>query len=230
MKAFIKRYSHAGIIIGYMMIYLPWFIFLEHTVKNSYHIIHMAVDDIIPFSEYFIVPYLMWFFYVAGTVLYFTFTNKSEYKKLCVFLITGMTVFLIVSTLYPNGDTLRPVVFPHNNIFTRLVIHLYNSDTATNIFPSIHVYNSLGCYFAISNSERLSKKKPVMFFSFILTLSIILSTMFLKQHSVFDVITAFILATSMYFMVYIIDYSAIAEVNARSKVNSSRRFANRNQA
>ena len=142
MKLFLKRYSHAGIFIIFSMIYIPWFMFLEHTVQNSYHIIHMAVDDIIPFNEYFIVPYLLWFFYVAGTILYFVFTDKSEYKKLCIFLITGMTIFLLVSTFYPNGDTLRPSVFPRNNLFTRLVIHLYRSDTATNIFPSIHVYNS----------------------------------------------------------------------------------------
>ena len=229
MKLFLKRYSHAGIFIIFSMIYIPWFMFLEHTVQTSYHIIHMAVDDIIPFNEYFIVPYLLWFFYVAGTVLYFVFTDKSEYKKLCIFLITGMTVFLLVSTFYPNGDTLRPAVFPRNNLFTRLVIHLYRSDTATNIFPSIHVYNSLGCYFAVSNSEKLSKNKPLMVTSFILTLSIILSTMFLKQHSVFDVITAFILATVMYFFAYVIDYSIAAERIAVLKRRKGR-FLDRNQA
>ncbi len=229
MKLFLKRYSHAGIFIIFSMIYIPWFMFLEHTVQNSYHIIHMAVDDIIPFNEYFIVPYLLWFFYVAGTILYFVFTDKSEYKKLCIFLITGMTIFLLVSTFYPNGDTLRPSVFPRNNLFTRLVIHLYRSDTATNIFPSIHVYNSLGCYFALSNSEKLSKNRPLMVTSFILTLSIILSTMFLKQHSVFDVITAFILATVMYFFAYVIDYSIAAERIAVLK-RRKRRYLDRNQA
>lgn len=229
MKAFLKRYSHAWIILGYMLIYTPWFMFLEHTVKSSYHIIHMAADDIIPFNEYFIVPYFMWFFYVAATIVYFLFTNKHEYKKLCAFLITGMTVFLIISTLYPNGDTLRPSVFPRNNLFTRMVIHLYHTDTATNIFPSVHVFNSLGCYFAISNSERLSKKKFILIPSFILTLSIILSTMFLKQHSVFDVITAFILATVMYFLVYVIDYRLAAEHFVELKALWSRSF-DQNQA
>ncbi|MCR4744825.1 MAG: phosphatase PAP2 family protein [Lachnospiraceae bacterium] len=229
MKNFLKRYSHAWIIIAYTLIYIPWFMFLEKNVKNSYHIIHMAVDDIIPFCEYFIVPYLLWFFYIAATVIYFIFTNKSEYKKLCAFLITGMTVFLLVSTFYPNGATLRPTVFPHNNIFTRLVIQLYSTDTPTNIFPSIHVYNSLGCYFAISTSEKLSKNKPVLISSFILTFSIILATMFLKQHSVFDVITAFALSTFMYFAIYVVDYNSIAERTASSKV-SQRSLFRRNQA
>ena len=169
----------------------------------------MAVDDIIPFCEYFIIPYLMWFFYIAGTVAYFIFTNKKEYLKLSAFLITGMTVFLVVSTIYPNGDTLRPVVFSRDNVFTRMVLHLYHTDTSTNIFPSIHVYNSLGAHFAIASSEQLSRKKWVLYPSLVLCISIILSTMFLKQHSAFDVITAFALATFMYLICYVIDFKAV---------------------
>ena len=211
MKAFLKRYSHAAIMLGYMFIYLTWFTLLEKNVTTNYHIIHMAVDDVIPFCEYFIVPYLLWFFYIAGTVTYFIFTNKKEYMKLSAFLITGMTVFLLVSTFYPNGDTLRPVVFSRDNIFTRMVLHLYHTDTNTNIFPSIHVYNSLGAHFAVVNSEQLSKKKWVLYPSFILCVSIILSTMFLKQHSAFDVVTAFVLATFMYFVCYVIDFRLVYE-------------------
>lgn len=217
MRSFFRRYSHAWIMIGYMMIYIPWFIFLEHTVVRNYHIIHMAVDDIIPFNELFIVPYTMWFFYIAATVIYFIFTNKREYMKLSTFLIVGMTLFLIISTLYPNGDTLRPTVFARDNVFTRMVIHLYHSDTSTNIFPSIHVYNSLGAAFAIMNSEKLSKKPWIQWGAIILTILIILSTMFLKQHSAFDVITAFVLATVMYFICYVIDFDAL---KARSRVNT----------
>jgi membrane-associated phospholipid phosphatase len=41
----------------------------------------------------------------------------------------------------------------------------------------------------------------------ILAVSIILSTMFIKQHSCFDVITAFLLAYVMYRIVYVHDWS-----------------------
>ena len=34
---------------------------------------HTALDDLIPFNEYFIVPYLMWFLYVAATIAFFFF-------------------------------------------------------------------------------------------------------------------------------------------------------------
>jgi membrane-associated phospholipid phosphatase len=162
----------------------------------------MAVDDYIPFVEYFIVPYLLWFGYVTYAVLYFLFKNKTEFYKLCIFLFTGMTVFLIVSTIYPNGQYLRPHAFAHDNVCIALVKWVYATDTPTNLFPSIHVYNSIGVHFAIINSESFRNNKRVRISSFILMVSIILSTMFLKQHSVFDVITAFVMAAVMYSFVY----------------------------
>ena len=197
----IRKYKHAWVLL-YVLIYFPWFRYLETHVTTQFNVIHMKIDDYIPFIEYFIVPYLLWFGYVAYAVLYFFFKNKNDYYKLCTFLITGMTIFLIVSTLYPNGQHLRPQSFAHDNIFVTLVQWVYETDTPTNLFPSIHVYNSLGVHFAIINSECFRKNKPVRITSFVLMTSIILATMFLKQHSVFDVITAFLLAIVMYSFVY----------------------------
>jgi hypothetical protein len=71
----------------------------------------MKIDDYIPFCEIFIVPYLLWFAYIGVVVVYIAFANKTDFKKMCMVLYTGMTIFLIVSTLYPNGHLLRPTSF-----------------------------------------------------------------------------------------------------------------------
>lgn len=201
-RELLKKYRHAWI-LSYFILYLGWFTLLEHKVTSNFHVIHLAVDDYIPFLEIFIVPYLLWFLYVAAAVCYFFFTDVRGYYKLCTFLFVGMTVFLIVSTVYPNGHYLRPSVFSRNNVFTFLTQCLYSIDTATNLFPSIHVYNSLGVHLAISRSERLKNNRFIQIGSGILMTSIILSTMFLKQHSVFDVLTAFGLALLMNYLVYV---------------------------
>ena len=117
-----------------------------------------------------------------------------------------MTVFLVVSTVYPNGHYLRPRVFERDNIFITMVKGLYMVDTATNLFPSIHVYNSIGVHLAVMHSEQLKDKKWVKRVSLCLMVSIIASTMFLKQHSVFDVITGCIMAIVMYTLVYAKDW------------------------
>ncbi len=202
MKKLLQKYKHAIPLVIYMIVYFLWFGYLEKTVTGHYKIIHMSIDDRIPFCEVFIIPYLMWFFYVSVVVLYLLFTDKKEYIRSCIFLFTGMTIFLIVSTLWPNGHHLRPYTLPRDNIFSNMVLALWKTDTPTNLWPSIHVYNSIGAHLAVSHAKGLEKHPVIRFFSFILCCSIILSTMLIKQHSMFDVLTAFAMATVMYIIVY----------------------------
>lgn len=201
-KELITKYKHVLPLILFYSAWLLWFEYLEQTVTKQYRVIHMSVDDHIPFMEVFVIPYILWFGYVAVGFAYFIFTHKDDYFRMCIFIFTGMTIFLIISTLWPNGHHLRPHIMPYDNVFTWLVSRVYQNDTATNLWPSIHVYNSLGTHLAIAKSARLSKNKFVQWASGLLCISIVLSTMLIKQHSVFDVITAFILSIVMYVIVY----------------------------
>lgn len=200
MKKLIGKYGHAWCLL-YAFIYLPWFTFLEKNV-TKYHLVHSAWDDRIPFCEYFIIPYFLWFAYVAAAILYFFFTSKEEYYKLCTFLFVGMTISLAICTVWPNGHHLRPTVFPRDNVFTRMIEVLYTTDTSTNVFPSIHVFNSIGVHLAIRNCERLQKKRWLQISSGILCISIICSTVFLKQHSILDVFGGIALGIVMNYFVY----------------------------
>lgn len=201
-KIWNAKYIHAVPLMLYGIIYLLWFRYLEESVTGRYQIIHVSLDDVIPFCEVFVVPYMLWFAYVTIVVAYFFLHDREDYFRIFVFLCTGMTVFLLVSTLWPNGHRLRPYIMPRDNIFTYLVSALYKADTPTNLWPSIHVYNSLGCHIAVMKSRRLKQHKGIRIISFILCVSIIMSTMFIKQHSAFDVVTAFIMAVIMYGIVY----------------------------
>lgn len=201
MKEFFQKYKHAWVFL-YGLIYMPWFYYLERTVTLGYNVIQLPLDKKIPFIEFFIIPYYLWFAFIAMAVFYFFFTNTKEFYQLVTFLVIGMTLFLIISTLFPNGQMLRPTHFVRDNIFTDLVKHLYILDTPTNVFPSIHVYNSIGVMIAINSSEQLKSKKWAIHLTNILGCLIILSTMFLKQHSVLDVVGAGIFATISYVFVY----------------------------
>lgn len=210
MKAFFYKYRHALVLL-YAFIYMPWFIWLESRANLPYHVIHVPTDDWIPFLEGFIVPYLLWFVYVPAVFIYlfFQLENKREFYQYCIFLFTGMTLFLIISTLYPNGHLLRPASFTRHNIFTYAVSLLYRADTATNIFPSLHVYNSIAAHYAIANNEKLGKNIWIRGGSFLLMVSIILATMFLKQHSMLDVIAGILLGIVMEQLVYHTDFASL---------------------
>ena len=177
MKRFLHKYGHAWVFL-YAFIYLPWFFYLEKTVTTRYHIIHVSLDDYIPFNEYFIIPYLFWFVYVAGAVLYFFFTDKGDFYRLCAFLFTGMTISLAICTIYPNGTDFRPIIDPDKNIFCPMVAALHKVDTCTNVLPSIHVYNSIGVHLAVSHSERQRRSPAIRLGSGILMVLIFLSTVF----------------------------------------------------
>lgn len=202
----VKKYGHIWI-LSYGLIYLPWFGRLQENIGKPYHVMRVGLDDHIPFNEYFIVPYLLWFLYVAGAIAFFFFRSKEDYYRLCTFLFTGMTISLLVCTLYPNGTNFRPAIDPGKNVFCWLVSKLWSIDPCINVFPSIHVYNSIGVHIAVCHSELLKKNKPVVIGSGILMVLICLATVFLKQHSVIDGIGSLLMASVIYPIAYAPEWS-----------------------
>lgn len=196
----------------YALIYLPCFFAIEKKITIDYpgiHIINGAIDDMIPFLEIFIIPYLLWFVYVVAACIFMVFkADDKEFLRFALSLVIGMTLFLVISVIYPNALTLRPDQIP-DNIFGRLVMGLYGTDTSTNVFPSIHVFNSLAVDIALHKCNALRNNKPVKAASRILCILIILSTMFLKQHSVYDVLGGFVMMIVLYILLYVVDYSKL---------------------
>lgn len=186
----------------YMLFYLAVFGWLEERKVVRFHVIHTALDSKIPFCEYFVIPYYLWFAYVSVCVVYIGMKNQKEGRKLGQFLMIGMTLFLAISAIYPNIQHLRPHIFCRDNIFVDMVKALYKADTCTNILPSIHVYNSIAVMIACGRDEFIQKCKPVKWLIWLLGVSIILSTMFIKQHSVIDVTSAVILGIISYVICY----------------------------
>ncbi|GHU61197.1 hypothetical protein FACS189418_0440 [Clostridia bacterium] len=207
MKVLWKKYSH-NLIMLYGVFYLFWFLHLEKTITD-YHLMHSFLDDFIPFSEYFIVPYLLWFVYVGFGFTYFSFFEKSSFYRFCAFIYIGQSFVMLICMLYPNGTNLRPVIDPNKNIFSALVALLHTTDTPTNVFPSIHVFNSIGVHLSILHSPKLKSKVWLKRASFILMVSICASTVFLKQHSILDVFGGILLSAVFYILVYRTDYSAL---------------------
>ncbi len=200
----IRKYKHGFTILIFGIIYMFCFALLEDRSVENLHIISAPLNDVIPFCEYFVVPYVFWFVYMFVAILFFIFINpdKREYYQMFFSLASGMTLFLIVSYVYPNGLNIRPVEFANDNIFTDVVQLLYRHDTPTNVLPSIHVFNSLCIHLALANSKMLRQDRWLKWASLILTLAIIASTLFLKQHSLIDVITGIILCMITYFIFY----------------------------
>jgi len=200
-KGLAANYRALTVMGVYMVVYLAAFYFLEKR-DVAYHVIHFGIDAYIPFCEYFIIPYMLWFAYVSVTVFILGKKDKEECAKLVAFLIAGMTIFIVVSAVFPNGLNIRPRYFTRDNIFIDMVKWLYSIDTSTNVVPSIHVYNTLGIMIAVLRSHLFKGRPVVKGGMLLLGVSIICSTVLIKQHSMLDVLTATILSALIYALCY----------------------------
>ena len=192
---------------SYALVYLPWFFFLESKITMDYpgiHIINGPLDDLIPFCEIFIIPYFLWFIYIFAACVFMVLkSDNQEFIRFALSLIIGMSLCMFICMIYPNGLILRPDYIP-DNIFGRMVAGLYTTDTSTNVFPSIHVYNSIAVHIALSKCKVLSNHKAITGSSLILCILICMSTVFLKQHSLYDVAGGIILMGILYYVIYVL--------------------------
>ena len=184
----------------YLLLYLTAFNFLETQISMPHLLVHCQLDDLIPFCKYAVIPYFAWFVWIPFTLFYLLWrAPREDFWRLCLPLFAGMTIALAVYVILPNGLDLRPYRVYGSDIFARIVRWLYSTDTATNVCPSIHVFNSVTLMMAYYRSRIFEepRRRWMRPASAVLCLSIIASTVLLKQHSCIDVVMGILLAMAV---------------------------------
>ena len=178
-----------GFMALYSIFYLSVFHYLEANVPLRSILVHCRLDDLIPFNEWFVIPYCSWFLLLAGVTAALWWCDTASYDKLCLTMFSGMTFCLIVYMILPNGLELRPAVetLGRDNPALRIMQLLWKADAAVNVCPSIHCQSSACMAMAFSHS-KLAEGKPLRkVLAWAWAALICLSTVFTKQHSVIDV-------------------------------------------
>ena len=116
--------------------------------------------------------------------------NRPAFRRMMRFVIVTYTAATVIYFIYPTQQLLRPEAFAHDNALTRAVAWFYTFDTNTNVCPSLHVIGSAAALFALRDGPRFRKRAWWQAASVILALCISLSTVFMKQHSILDVLCA----------------------------------------
>ena len=172
----------------YWVIYLVWFFWLDTTITQPKYIIHAPLDDLIPFNEWFVIPYCFLLLVAVTALLWWK--DTASYDKLCLMMFSGMTFCLIIYMLLPNGLDLRPTVeeIGRSNPAMWIMQLLWKADASVNVCPSIHCQSTACMAIAISES-KLADERPVLRpIALVWAALICLSTVFTKQHSVLDVV------------------------------------------
>lgn len=195
------RFSHVKLLAGWIVYFVLYFLTENLIPFERCHVIHSALDDAIPFNEYFAVFYCYWYVFLALSLLYFFLYDIPSFKQLQFFIIVTQLVAMLVYIVYPSVQYLRPETMPRDNFFSRLMALIYSFDTPSGVCPSLHVAYSIGIACAWCRYRRAAwgwKAGAV-----VSAVLISLSTMFVKQHSAVDVFAALPLGALAWVLTYV---------------------------
>lgn len=182
------EFSHLKLLFGWV-VYFAFYFLTENLIPvEACHEIYCGLDSIIPFCEWFIIPYTFWYLLIVFSLVYFALYNIDSFKKLQTYIIITQAIAVIVYIVYPSCQNLRPEVFPRDNLLTSFIGLIYTFDTNTGVCPSLHCAYSI----AIGSVWLREKGASPLFKAFIAVTVILicLSTAFVKQHSIVDFFAA----------------------------------------
>ena len=182
------EFSHLKLLFAWVGYFILYFITERFIQPERCYIVHCALDDIIPFWEVFLIPYVFWYLLVAGSLLYFALHNPNSFRKLMTYVIVTQIIAMAVYMIFPNRQNLRPDFFPRDNLLTKGVKLIYALDTNTNVCPSLHVGFSLGIASVWLREKEASRS--IRAFVLVCVILICMSVVFIKQHSVVDIFAA----------------------------------------
>ena len=182
------RFSHVKLLGGWIFYFTMYFVTENLIPREACHPIHCALDDLIPFNEFFLIFYVGWYALVFGALAYTLFFDVPKFRKLQIFIIITQVIAMTCYVIYPSRQDLRPDVFERQNVLTALMAFIYSFDTSTGVCPSLHVGYSLGILsVALKDRELGAGWKALLGF---VVLMICLAVCFVKQHSALDVFWA----------------------------------------
>ncbi len=189
----LKKLKIASPFLIYFVIYMIVF-YLIRTIKvEKFYHPYVQFDLEIPYIRYFIIPYFSWMAWVPLLWLYTIFEDEKMFKKLGYMMMISMTLYTLLSLIYPTSLSLRPPI-TCTDIFCNMTKFLHSLTPETYVFPSLHVFHSLAILYAIYYGNcTLFKHTWFKIFGLIWTILICLSTVFVRQHSMIDGFGALIL-------------------------------------
>jgi membrane-associated phospholipid phosphatase len=183
------------------MLSIPLLNIVYFALNNSnrgVHNLETIFDTRIPFLKIFVLPYVSWYFFVFLTLIYFCLKDRKIYYKSLFSIDIGIVLCYIIFFFFQT--TVPRPILKDSDILTKIIKLIYSVDNSYNCFPSIHVLDCFILMIAITKSNI----KNIINVSIIYTISVLimLSTMFIKQHVLLDVLSGLFVAGFAYGIVF----------------------------
>ncbi|WP_167956732.1 phosphatase PAP2 family protein [Anaerosporobacter faecicola] len=159
--------------------------------KGRYHYdFTTSFDRAVPVIPWFSFIYFgCYIFWVLNFILLTRVSKEHLYRMLFAVYLSYM-INAIIFIAMPTTN-IRPEV-TGNSISEQVLRFIYWSDTAENLFPSIHCSVSWFCYIGIRRKKQIPKAYRI--FSMLFALVVVVSTQVTKQHYFVDAIGGIALA------------------------------------
>jgi membrane-associated phospholipid phosphatase len=155
-----------------------------------------ALDSYIPFIPAFVIAYIFFYIFVYGTVIYsFIKYKKEDFKLLALSLILANVIAYLIYFSFQT-TAIRPAIL-NTDIFSTILRFIYNNDLNYNSFPSGHAY--LTTIVALYWLKHM--KRPQRIRILLASLLIIVSTLFVKQHYIIDILGGIALGAISFFVI-----------------------------
>lgn len=197
-----REFCHLKLLLFWPIFGLLFFSLERVIPRSGYYVMYCPLDEYLPFCEVFVIPYFFWFLFIIGMHLYTLLYDVETFRKMMYYFILTYGAALVIYVVFPNCQEFRPTTFPRDNWMVDVARWLYDFDTNTNVCPSLHVIGSAAVMTAAWNSRDFSTRGWRAAFA-VAAFVISISTVFLRQHSILDLLAAIPICVGAYVPVYL---------------------------
>lgn len=222
----IPKYVYITYLIMIIMQFITYYLTqIINSNRTLFDFTIHAFDDKIPLISFFVVFYIMSYVYWAITPLIMSKESKKDFYNWAIATFFLYLITFIIYIIVPT--TIKRPVVENNNIFDYLVNLIYQSDSPerpTNLFPSMHCSLSVMCYLGVYRKKEINKGYRIG--TLILTILICLSTQFIKQHYIVDLISGVIIPIIIFI---IVKYFNLSKYLLKNEVFNENEIFNENE-
>lgn len=194
-----KKYKKETLLLIFTIIYQCLTYFIVKFFESNPYVLDNVIDAKIPFISYFIYFYIFWYIMMVFIPYFYIKKDKNMFYKYTLVTLIGVTISNIIFLIFPTTFTMRGDV--SGSGITNFIVKTiyYFDDPILNCLPSIHC---LLCFeFIFSSLFNRNIKKTESFIITFLSILVILSTLFVKEHAIYDVISSFVLVSIIWSIV-----------------------------
>jgi membrane-associated phospholipid phosphatase len=178
----LKNFGLISLLVASFLIYFP----LNHPTAVSASL-RTPFDDLLPLIPALIVPYLLHWVVLVGSLVYFFLKDRRVFNLVtAAYILANFGAAIIYVLAQTSID--RPEIIGAD-IFSNLLRWLYSVDSPYSAWPSLHTAGSIIYAWGWWQIKRRWGR-----YAWAFTLVVIASTVLLKQHYVLDILGGILFA------------------------------------